>query len=189
MCVCVCVCIPCVHTRLQDQSTFAPESEENPLAAKALQSKNLTVGITGAGVISSCNPLIDGTTQYETIYEAAADGSWKVVIPGASHFTFAEAGRLIDLAFDALCRPGRISRDATVPLTTAPMLMWLNEQLCSSSTRATTGNSQACIDEEVKTEFKDWIEDEEQAGLLTFQVKGSDLSMRPERRDLLMSAA
>jgi hypothetical protein len=78
-----------------DVTTFTPDSPQNPSAARALREKGLPVGITGAGIKSSCNPEEGG---YGVMFEAAGDGSWLSVIPGASHGEFADGGAVANEA-------------------------------------------------------------------------------------------
>lgn len=97
------------------------------MASKAIKSNNIAVGITGAGIISSCNPLVRGIPQYNELFGCAASSSWEIVVPGASHATFLNAGKIRNWICDILCHKGILSRQAMVPLTTAPILTWMED--------------------------------------------------------------
>lgn len=48
-------------------------------AVRALAASGLAVGVTGAGVVGSCNPANAG---YRPLFAAAANGSWLGIVPG-----------------------------------------------------------------------------------------------------------
>jgi hypothetical protein len=137
-----------------DQTQFAPESANNPSAAKALAAAGRPVGVVGAGVRGSCNP----DEGDEKLYEAAAPGSWRVGVPGAGHFTFATAGAVLDAAGDALCGRGRIGRPKAAQLASVPMLNYFWERLGSEGPSPTAA-------------FAAWTAEQEAAGLMTLTVK------------------
>jgi hypothetical protein len=137
-----------------DQTDFAPESANNPSAAKALAEAGRPVGVVGAGVRGSCNP----DEGDEKLYEASAPGSWRVGVPGAGHFTFATAGAVLDAAGDALCGRGKIGRPEAAQLASVPMLNYFWERLGSE------GPSPAAA-------FAAWAAEQEAAGLMTLTVK------------------
>ncbi len=56
----------------------------NPSAAEALKKAGLPVGITAAGILSSCNPE-EGSRQL--MWADAPKGSWLTVLPGAAHMS------------------------------------------------------------------------------------------------------
>ncbi len=59
-----------------------PISAANPSAAVAL--KGRPIGITAAGILSSCNPV---KGSYKLIWEGVAQGSWLTTLPDATHMS------------------------------------------------------------------------------------------------------
>jgi hypothetical protein len=59
-----------------------PVSAANPSAAVALE--GLPVGITAAGILSSCNPV---KGSYQLIWKGVAQGSWLTTLPNAAHMS------------------------------------------------------------------------------------------------------
>ncbi|KAI3429238.1 hypothetical protein D9Q98_005337 [Chlorella vulgaris] len=109
-----------------DVTQYAPESPANPSAIRALRESGRRVGMSAAGILSSCNPVDAG---YLPMWAAAANGSWLGVLPGASHSTFIDAGCITNAAADLLCRKGGDGRRQVAALTSTPLLAWLWSQL------------------------------------------------------------
>jgi hypothetical protein len=155
-----------------DQTAYAPESANNPSAAKALAEAGRPVGVVGAGVRGSCNP----DEGDEKLYEAAAPGSWRVVVPGAGHFTFASAGSVLDTAGDALCGRGKIGRPEAAQLASVPMLNYFWEQIGSQGPSPTAA-------------FAAWTAEQEAAGLMTLTVKPGEPGGAPAGEEATKVAA
>jgi hypothetical protein len=87
-----------------DNTMFSPEGPNYPAAAKALAALNprRIAGVSGAGIISSCNP---SGTNYPRFIDALGSGSWLTVLPGATHVAFTSASFLSSL----FCGFGRTS--------------------------------------------------------------------------------
>ena len=106
-----------------DSSMFAPVSEENPSAVESLRASGKTISVVGAGVEGSCNP---SEGNYERFFEAAAGGSWELVIKGAGHAQFLDAGGLLNRVQDGLCGAGDRNRDDVADLVAADIVAWFS---------------------------------------------------------------
>ncbi|KAF8056356.1 hypothetical protein HT031_006355 [Scenedesmus sp. PABB004] len=106
-----------------DNTMFSPESEQYPSAAKALAAAQprRRAGVSGAGVVSLCNPA---DANYPRFVDALAPGSWLEVLPNATHLAFAGAG------FGSLpiCGKGALSAREATSITAATMLAWLQQE-------------------------------------------------------------
>ena len=158
-----------------DASSFAPESPDNPAAAKALAASGKPAGITGAGVQGSCNPAAG---NYAVMYAAAGKGSWQVLLPGASHAQFGDAGAALNVLQDLLCGQGKDSRAEVAEASSTPMLAWFWQQLsgvdaagAGAAGGAGTGAGAAAPASPMPAFFA-WVERQQRAGLLAFKVKG-----------------
>lgn len=107
-----------------DGSSQSPASD--PSAAAALAAAGAAVGMSSAGRIGSCNPRASGSLAF---WAAAGPGSWNSVLPNANHACFAQAGWLLNHAFDLLCGRSGVGREAAQQLATVPMLTWLWDSL------------------------------------------------------------
>ena len=99
-----------------------PFSATNPPAVDALAASGLPLAIIAAGVIGPANPAKYGPAAF---FPAAGPGSWLARLPGASHSQFADGGAVINLAADAVCGRGRVSRKYVLSATATVMLAWL----------------------------------------------------------------
>lgn len=167
-----------------DASQFAPISPDNPSAAQAIKAANRPIGVTGAGVLSSCNPT-EG--NYAVMYAAGAPGSWEELIPGASHSLFSDGGSVINLAQDTLCGRGKISRTQVAELTTTPLLAWYWKQLQA------VGVNQGPATNPLPA-FDAWVKAQEKKGLIKFNVKGAPkaedlVTEAPMQQDVALAAA
>lgn len=145
-----------------DATSYAPESPDYPSAAAALAASGKPAGITGAGVLSSCNPTAG---NYAVLFNAAGTGSWQAFLPNASHSQFSDGGPLINSVQDLLCGRGTDSRQQVNELTATPMLAWFWHRLHGAGTDA---DALGPLDK-----FYSWVKGQEAAGLLQFTVKGA----------------
>jgi len=144
-----------------DSSGFAPISPENPSGVEAVRGKE--IGVEGAGIRSSCNPT-EG--NYQKFYNAGKSGSWKYLIPEASHSTFSDGGVVLNAAQDLVCGKGGITRATAANLTATPMLAWFYKQLEKLND---AGGDFISIDR--LTVFYAWVERKEAEGLIKFTIK------------------
>lgn len=159
-----------------DASQYAPISKDNPSGAEAIRKSGKAVGVTGAGVKSSCNPP-DG--NYTSFYGDGAVDSWLEFIPKASHATFSDAGAVLNAAQDVLCGRGGISRATAADITATPMLAWFYKALNETSVGA--GGAGA----DPLASFYHWVERKEAEGVLKFDVKeGKQSSSAASSRSL-----
>jgi len=142
-----------------DVTSYAPVSPDFPSAAAALAASGKPAGITGAGVLSSCNPT---SGNYAVLFKAAGEGSWQIFLPGASHSQFSDGGPLINSVQDLLCGKGADSRKQVNELAATPMLAWFWHRL--------RGANAAAQDSQMDG-FYAWVQRKEAAGLLQFKVK------------------
>jgi len=78
-------------------------------AEEALCESKRQVGILGAGVTQFfLNPKC---ANYEGIYEAAGEGSWKLVLEGVTHLDFLEGGKIFNPIFKTLSAIRWLSED------------------------------------------------------------------------------
>ncbi|EFN59881.1 hypothetical protein CHLNCDRAFT_153950 [Chlorella variabilis] len=150
-----------------DVTRWSPESADNPSAVRALAASGLAVGMTAAGVISSCNPADAG---YQPMYAAAGNGSWLGIIPEASHSQFIDAGCVGNAAADLLCGKGSDSRRQVAELTATPMLAWLWDQLVGQQQQQADAANGTSAGSPLPSFFS-WVLRQQQAGMLEFQVK------------------
>ncbi|WIA16012.1 hypothetical protein OEZ85_012745 [Tetradesmus obliquus] len=68
-----------------DNTAFTPESADYPSASKALKAAGRRIGMAAAGLVSSSNP--EGS-NWKLFEEAAAPGSWLMLLKRAGHTTF-----------------------------------------------------------------------------------------------------
>jgi len=153
-----------------DASRWAPESPENPSAARALARSGKTAGIEGAGILSSCNPT-EG--NYQVMFDASGPGSWEVFIPGASHSSFSDAGVVLNAVQDALCSRGRISRAEVANLTATPMLAWYWKQLRKAGVHVGPRT-------DPMPAFYSWVGQQQRKGLMEFKEKGNGVLQEEE---------
>jgi hypothetical protein len=106
-----------------DSSVFSPISERNPSAVQALKESGKTISVVGAGVEGSCNPA-EG--NYAKFFDAGAAGSWELVIEGAGHAQFLDAGRVLNGVQDALCGSGPEDRNDVADLVADDMVAWFS---------------------------------------------------------------
>jgi pimeloyl-ACP methyl ester carboxylesterase len=141
-----------------DSSTFSQISAENPSGVEAVRGK--LIGVEGAGIRSSCNPT---QGNYQKFYAAGKAGSWKYEIPKASHSTFSDSGTILNIAQDALCGKGGITRAQAANLTATPMLAWFYKNL------EKPGTDMASVDP--LAVFYAWVERKEAEGVVKFIIK------------------
>ena len=128
-----------------DSSVFSPISEGNPSAVEALRASGETISVVGAGISGSCNPT-DG--NYERFFDAAAGGSWELVIKGAGHAQFLDAGRVLNGVQDSLCGAGPEERDDVADLVADDMVAWF------SGNEATMSEFRDAMDQDDDVEFR-----------------------------------
>lgn len=104
-----------------DSSMFAPISENNPSAVASLRKSGKKIGVAGASVLSSCNP-VEG--NYEKFFAAGAAGSWEIVMNGTSHSQFADGGAATNAVQDGLCGRGNATRAYIADTMATSMLSW-----------------------------------------------------------------
>lgn len=104
-----------------DSSMFAPISKDNPSGVASLKKSGKSIGVAGASVLSSCNP-VEG--NYEKFYAAGAVGSWKIVMNGTSHSQFANAGAATNAVQDGLCGRGNATRGYIADTMATSMVSW-----------------------------------------------------------------
>lgn len=143
----------------------AAPSEDNPSALHALEaSSRKRIGISGAGILSSCNAGKEG--NFVSFYNSSGHGSWVATLPQASHSSFADGGSIINLLQDIVCGKSRIKRKLVEKINTAMMLTWFQIAL--------DGPPQGVPDPILK--FRSWIERvQDQEGLVNFEVKSPKL--------------
>lgn len=147
-----------------DSSSMAPISPDNPSGVQALKASGKPIAVVGAGKLSACNPT-EG--NYEKFYGGAAASSWEIEIPGASHATFEDGGPVVNAVQDLACGRGSDGREFVAELTATPMLAWFyKESTASLSLLSNAG-------EDPLTKFYEWIDKEEDQGLITFEEKNS----------------
>ena len=147
-----------------DSSSQAPISTDNPSGVDALKASGRAISVVGAGEKSSCNPP---QGNYEKFFAVAADNSWQIEIPGASHSTFEDGGPVNNAVQDLACGRGDDGREVVAELTSTPMLAWFYKESTASRTMSST------LHEDPLAKFYDWIEEEENQGLLDFKEKKS----------------
>jgi hypothetical protein len=88
-----------------DNTQFSPEGPNYPSAAAALAAAapQRIAGVSGAGIISACNPA---GTNYPRFFNALGSGSWLTVLPGATHVSFTSASLA---SLFGICGIGRTS--------------------------------------------------------------------------------
>lgn len=143
-----------------DSSSFNPISPGNPSGAAAVKKAGAPVAVVGAGLTGQCNPA-EG--NYAKFYAAGARGSWEVVVPGASHVTFVDAGPAGNALQDRFCGAGTATRVSTIQLTQAPMVAWFGRAL---GVRTPPGQPGPLA------QFYAWEAEQVAAGRVTFAVKG-----------------
>ena len=146
-----------------DASKFSRESPDEPSTAKALAASGRRAGVAGAGVLGSCNPE-EG--NFRVLHSASAPGSWQVFLPGAGHAQFADAGPVLNFVQDTVCGRGGDSRAQVAALSSTPMLAWFWAQL-NQAPRAAPG----AVAPSPLPAFFSWVERQQAAGLLEFEVK------------------
>ena len=124
-----------------DNTRFTPASEAYPSAAAALraQGAEASLAIAAAGRIGACNPLESG---YNHFWPAAVggDSSFLLVLKGAGHATFNDAGRLGNKLGDWLCGGGDMGREAAMGDAGAAMVSWF-DSVVSKVKRLKSGSS------------------------------------------------
>jgi hypothetical protein len=107
-----------------DSSVFSPISERNPSAVEALKRVGRRRSASWARALEgSCNPA-EG--NYERFFDAAAGGSWELVIKGAGHAQFLDAGRVLNGVQDACAALGRRTGDDVADLVADDMVAWFS---------------------------------------------------------------
>ena len=149
-----------------DASSMAPISRDNPSGVEALDAVHKPIAVVGAGKLSYCNPT---QGNYQKFFAVGAKGSWMVEIPGASHSTFEDGGPVINVVQDLACGRGPAGRDTVAELTSTPMLAWFYEQQQEQQRRP-----HGALVVDPLSAFFDWIQAEEDQGLLVFDEKKTD---------------
>jgi len=98
----------------------------------------------------------------QLLYEAAGDGSWRMVVADAGHCDFLSVGQGLQAACGAFCFPGSALNPDVVGLTIAPLTAWLDTQVRGSQ----RGNDESLLDE-----FYDWTETQQRDGKVQFNIK------------------
>ncbi|KAL6771963.1 hypothetical protein ACKKBG_A28455 [Auxenochlorella protothecoides x Auxenochlorella symbiontica] len=141
-----------------DGSSQSPASD--PSAAAALAAAGAAVGMSSAGRIGSCNPRASGSLAF---WAAAGPGSWNSVLSNANHACFAQAGWLMNHAFDLLCGRSGLGREAAQQLATVPMLTWLWDSLSQGAGAAVILPPTT---ESPDPGFKEWYAAQVESGLV-----------------------
>jgi dienelactone hydrolase len=164
-----------------DNTRETPESKDYPSAAKALQHVETPVATVGASRIGSCNPA---GSNWQHFYNVVKPGSWLMVVKGASHATFTDAGLILNKAFDLLCKCGQVSRQEAIGTTLPLLVAWMDTHVKGSDIASqseavhqtlianTTAHDEHDTANSLDRLFK-WIQREVEQGKITFIVKSS----------------
>lgn len=170
-----------------DITPFSPDSPGNPSAVAALAIHPSTplplpLGITAAGITSTCNPSIG---NYQTFWNVAGPSSWLGVLPGIAHTAFVDgSGNVRNALADAFCGGGN-SRDTSevAQLTYVPMLNWLTRSnlllLENDNDSSSSSSSDGIAVKEQDEEFGRWVEEQIDQGSMVFEIKEEDPSPSP----------
>lgn len=155
---------------VDNDGTFAKESEDYPSAVKALVGKEKTIGIVGSGITGRCNP--DGA-NYKEFWKALGSGSWLTVIQSAGHCQYITAPPLFEWAMGLMCGHGGDSCQEVITVTRPGMLAWFEKNLRGFSSPAVrnfsskTNQAHSFLDG-----FFSWVKHMEERKVLHFDVKG-----------------
>lgn len=160
---------------VDNDKRFAPESEDNPSAVKALAASAQVAGIVGSGEVGSCNP--EGE-NYEDFWGAVEPGSWLTVISKCTHPQFLKAPPLAQSVFDMLCGKGKTSNKNVIEATRPGLVAWMEHSLRASQmeeAKFEKGSDESVQDDESFLDgFFRWVKQMEEKDVFTFNVKSSD---------------
>lgn len=169
---------------VDNDKKYAPESEDNPSAVKALASAGKRVGIVGSGKVGSCNPPGENFVQF---WGAVANGSWLTVVSNCSHSQFLDAPPFAQAMFNILCGTGKATNKNVIRATRPGLVAWMEDMLYAAKMKVTEPQTQTSVGQQAPGSFLDgffhWVKEMEQEEVLTFNVKTSS-AQEVDQKDL-----
>lgn len=146
---------------------YAPESEDNPSAVKALTGADKKIGIVGSGIVGSCNPK---GANYVQFWGAVGKGSWLTVVSSCTHSQFLRAPPLAQAMFNMLCGSGKTTNKKVIQATRPGLVAWMEDSLHVPKPDGTDSNHQtgSFLDG-----FFRWVEQMEEKNVFSFSMKNT----------------
>lgn len=164
---------------------YAPESEDNPSAVRALTGTGKRLGVVGSGIVGSCNPP---GANYVQFWGAVGSGSWLTIVRNCTHSQFLRAPYVAQAMFNMLCGTGKAANKNVIQATRPGLVAWMEDTLRTQEQGVATSQDQPPLNQQSESlleGFFQWVRRMEQKNVFTFTVKnatadGADVTTREE---------